>query len=429
MKGIIILLISFLCLSQEAATPIRSTTNSPASTNSIKVTPTVKKAVMLGNENLVDLKFKPVQGKRIGLLTNRSGINSHGKSTIEILHKAAGVKLAALFAPEHGLDGTIPAGKEYGNSTDPETGVPIYSLYGPGPVRKPTAEMLKNLDAVVYDIQDTGCRSYTFISTMGLTMEACGENNVEFIVLDRPNPLGGERIEGPLLNPQYKSLVSQWNIPYVYGMTCGELARMINREGWIKKPCKLTIVRMQGWQRDMAWKDTQIPWVPTSPKIPYAHSPLHYVSTGLLGSMGSGINLGLDLEMPFECVLMQKINPTNFIAQMNRYKLPGIRFTPHQAEIKGQKYYGIRVIFTDPIRAPLTALNFYFHEAIKKVANRDLYAESVQAKKSFNLFDKVCGTSDIRRSLAAGVSAVNLARSWKADEDKFREKRQKYLLY
>src|SRR5258706_4698427 len=242
--------------------------------------------VKLGNEVLAENRFRSLRGKRIGLITNPSGVNRNLQSTIEILRHGKGVNLAALFGPEHGIYGDIPAGNAVESHVDVRTGLPVHSLYGA--TRKPSAQMLTGLDALVYDLQDTGCRSYTFISTMGLAMEACADSGSEFIVLDRPNPLGGLRVEGPPVEPAFRSFVSQWNVPYVYGMTCGELARMINGEHWITNSCKLTVVSMKGWKRSMTWRDTGLPWVPTSPHVPYGDSPLYQVATGMLGEIGGG---------------------------------------------------------------------------------------------------------------------------------------------
>ena len=222
--------------------------------------------VKLGCEVLAERGFKELRGKRVALITNHTGLDRHGRSTIEALRRAPGVKLVALMAPEHGLTGALPAGKEFPNGTDARTGLPVLSLYGPGPTRKPTPAMLKDIDVVVYDVQDIGVRSYTYISTMGQAMEACGAAGVAFLVLDRPNPLGGRRVEGPMVTDAYRTFVSRWNIPYAYGLTFGELARMINGEGWIKQPCRLTVVPMRGWKRSMVWRDTDLPWVPSSPR-------------------------------------------------------------------------------------------------------------------------------------------------------------------
>ena len=384
--------------------------------------------LLLGSEALAADAFRPLAGKRVGLLTNPSGLNRQRRSTIELLRNARGVKLVALFAPEHGLNGDFSAGQEFLNSVHAPTGLPIYSLYGPGPVRKPTPAMLQGLDALVYDLQDTGCRSYTFISSMGLAMDACAQAGVEFVVLDRPNPLGGLRVEGPILNPRFRSHVGQWPIPYVYGLTCGELARMINGERWISKPCKLTVVRIRGWRRTMTWRDTSLGWVPTSPKIPHAQSPLYYVATGILGAIG-GVNIGFNCNLPFECVLASWLDAARLSDRLNRYRLPGVVFRPLSVRVNQVLLHGVRLEFTDPARAPLMPLNFYLLEAIQNAAKRNLFAEALQANRGFDMFDKVNGTDATRRDLAAGRSAASIVRSWKMGEDSFRKTRAKYLLY
>jgi uncharacterized protein YbbC (DUF1343 family) len=376
-------------------------------------------------------KFAELRGKKVGLLTNPSGVNRQLESTIEMLRAAPGVNLTALFGPEHGIYGDVPAGDKVESRTDPRTGLPVYSLYGA--TRKPTPEMLKGLNALVYDLQDTGCRSYTFISTMGVAMEACAENGVEFVVLDRPNPLGGERVEGPLVEEKFRSFVSKWNVPYVYGLTCGELARMINGEGWIKQSCKLTVVPMKGWKRSMVWRDTGLPWVPTSPHVPHGDSPLFYVATGMLGEIG-GVNTGVGYTLPFQTVAAPGVNAHEFARILNTYKLPGVRFNPvtykpYYFTYKDEIVSGVQIYFHEPSRAPLTAINFYALEALKRQAGRDLFAEAVKANKSFGMFDKVNGTDATRRALQAGTTAGEIVASWKAGEEKFRRQRSKYLLY
>src|SRR5213592_2906852 len=215
----------------------------------LALVPEAPAQVQLGSDVLAANGFKELQGKRVGLITNPSGVNRSGESTIDLLRRAPGVKLVALFGPEHGVYGDVKAGELIAERTDRRTGLAVHSLYGA--TRKPSPAMLKGLEALVYDLQDTGVRSYTFISTMGLAMEACAEAEVEFVVLDRPNPLGGERVEGPMVDDRFRSFVGQWNIPYAYGMTCGELAQMINGEGWLRKRCKLTVIPMNGWRRSM----------------------------------------------------------------------------------------------------------------------------------------------------------------------------------
>jgi uncharacterized protein YbbC (DUF1343 family) len=387
--------------------------------------------VKLGNEVLGQTKFAALAGKKIGLITNPSGVNRQLQSTIDVLRAAPGVKLTALFGPEHGIYGDVVAGGKIENRTDPRTGLPVYSLYGT--THKPTPEMLKGLDALVYDLQDTGCRSYTFISTMGVAMEACGENGVEFIVLDRPNPLGGERVEGPMVEEKFRSFVSKWDVPYVYGLTCGELARMINGEKWIKQSCKLTVVPLNGWKRSMVWCDTGLPWVPTSPHIPHGESPLFYAATGILGEIG-GVNTGVGYTIPFQSVAAPGLDPQKTAEILNGYNLPGVRFhaltyKPYYFTFKDEMIGGAQIYITDPRSVSLTAINFYALEALKKLDGRDLFAEAVKANKSFSMFDKVNGTDAVRKALQAGTSAAEIVASWRAAEEAFRKKRKKYLLY
>ena len=390
--------------------------------------------ISLGNEVLTMHSYKTLQGKRVGLLTNTSGVDGRGRSIIDILHKSPKVNLVALFGAEHGVDGKVPAGKEFPNSTHRRTGLPIYSLYGPGPIRKPTPVMLQKVDCLVYDIQDTGARSYTFISTMGLCMEECGKAGVEFIVLDRPNPLGGVRVEGLILNPRFKSLVGQWKIPYVYGMTSGELAYMISGEGWISHRPKISIVKMKGWKRSMTWKGTGLKWVPTSPNIPHGDSPMHYVSTGVLGELGagSGLSIGIGEGMPFECVVSSWMNTEGMARYLNNKKLPGVRFEPirfKSRRVKNRIYSGVRVRFTNRSIAPLMPINYHIIDAVKVISKRDLFATRSKSGRSFNMFDKVNGTDIIRRDLAAGRTGGQIVKSWNKDEARFRQQRAKYLLY
>ena len=392
---------------------------------------TARAEVKLGNEVLAAQQFKVLQGKRVGLLTNPSGVNRHLDSTIDVLRAAPGVKLVGLFGPEHGVYGAVGAGDKVADTIDARTGLPAYSLYGS--TFRPTPEMLAGLDAMVYDLQDTGCRSYTFISSMGVAMEACAEAGVEFVVLDRPDPLDGERIEGPMLDPKFRSHVGYWNVPYVYGLTCGELGGMINGEGWIKKPCKLTVVPMKGWKRSMVWRDTDLPWVPSSPHVPHGDSALFQVATGMLGELYS-VSTGIGYTLPFECIAAPDLDPHKFAEQLNDYQLPGVRFypityKPYYFTFSNQVIGGVQIFFTDRAKAPLTAINFYAYEALKKVAGRDLFAESVKAKRSVSMFDKVNGTDASRKALEAGTPAAEIVASWGAGEAAFRKARKQYLLY
>lgn len=221
-----------------------------------------------GIEVLRDNNFESLRGKRVGLITNPTGVDNQLVSTVDILAAAPEVELVALYGPEHGVRGDVHAGDKVDNMVDPATGVPVYSIYGK--TKKPTPEMLKDVDVLLYDIQDNGCRSFTFISTMGLAMEACAELGKEFMVLDRPNPVGGNKIEGNLVEDSCFSFVSQFAIPYLYGLTPGELAIYLNEEGMLPNgsKTKLTVVPMQGYDRNMSFAETGMPWVLPSPHMP-----------------------------------------------------------------------------------------------------------------------------------------------------------------
>jgi uncharacterized protein YbbC (DUF1343 family) len=385
--------------------------------------------VRLGSEVLAEGGFRELQGKRVGLITNPSGVNRRGQTTIELLRTAPGVRLVALFGPEHGVYGDAPAGAPVVHQTDPRTGLPVHSLYGP--TRKPTPAMLKGLDALVYDLQDTGCRSYTFISTMGLAMEACAEAGIEFIVLDRPNPLGGLRIEGPLLDPDFRSFVGYWRVPYVYGLTAGELARMIDGELWIAKPCRLTVIPMRGWNRTMVWRQTGLPWVPTSPNVPSPSAALGYAATGLFGEIagGSGVTIGIPFQRPFECVAAVWLDAARLSRQLNGLDLPGVVFDPFQISHRDRPYQGVTLRFTDLSVAPLVPINLHLLEAIRATSGRDLFAEAMRSGRNLDMHDKVWGTDRIRRQLQAGTPVADIVRAWRSDETAFRAQRRPYLLY
>lgn len=386
-------------------------------------------SVELGSEVLAAGGFRELQGRRVGLLTNPSGVNRRRESTIEVLRRAPGVRLAALFGPEHGIRGTVRAGDAVGEATDPRTGLRVFSLYGSA--RKPTPEMLRGLDVLVYDLQDTGVRSYTYISTMGLAMEACAEQGVEFVVLDRPNPLGGLRVEGPLVQPPFRSFVSQWPVPYVYGLTCGELARMINGERWISRPCRLTVVPLRGWHRGMSWADTGLHWTPTSPNVPTADAVFGLAALGLLGEISgnSGFSIGGVYGRPFQCVGAPWIDVDRLSRHLESLELPGLRFPVIQMESGGKRRSAVALQFTDRSRAPLLSLSFHMLDAVRAVSGRRLLAEAEGAGRNLAMFDKVIGSDTVRQRLRGGETASGLVRSWQAGETAFRAARRPYLLY
>ncbi|HCC86429.1 MAG TPA: DUF1343 domain-containing protein, partial [Porphyromonadaceae bacterium] len=320
--------------------------------------------VKTGIEVLKESDFRILQGKRVGLITNPTGVDNNLKSTIDILHEAPGVQLVALYGPEHGVRGDVHAGDKVADFKDPNTGIPVYSLYGA--TRKPTKEMLEGVNVLVYDIQDIGCRSYTYISTLYLSMQAAAENDIEFVVLDRPNPLGGEKVEGNLVEEGFFSFVSQLKIPYVYGLTCGELAEMINGERMIPEPCKLTVVKMKKWRRKMHFDETGLPWVPTSPHIPFAHSAYFYPVSGILGELGY-LSIGVGYTLPFEIFAAEWIDANEFARTLNAKQLPGIRFRPlhlkpYYGVGQGKNLQGVQVYLTDFRKARLSDIQFHVME-------------------------------------------------------------------
>jgi len=386
-------------------------------------------AVELGIDVLAANHFAGLEGKRVGLLTNQSGVNGAGLSTIDVLRDAPNVKLVALYAPEHGLYGAEIAGDYVANTKDARTGLPVYSLFGPN--REPTADMLKDIDVMVFDIQDIGCRSYTFISTMGLAMEACGLAGKEFYVLDRPDPIGGTRIEGPPLNPAFRSFVGQWDIPYVHGLTVGELAYMIHDEKWIKARPKLTVVPMRGWTRDMTWAQTGLIWVPPSPHIPTPESALDYVVTGLWGDFPN-LNNGVGTTLPFGRIGAPDLDRFALLAAMEKRNLNGFIFVPSlykpfYGPLRDLLVSGLEIHYSDPVHADLMQAGLILMEEIQKLDGKDLF--STLTPDGLDMMDKEAGGDAVRLHFTAMKSAQELLDSWQPALDDFRARRAKYLLY
>lgn len=386
--------------------------------------------VSTGIEVLKSQNFKILEGKRIGLITNPTGVDHNLKSTIDILHEAPNVNLVALFGPEHGVRGNEHAGDKVENNTDPQTGLPVYSLYGS--TRKATPEMLKGIDALVYDIQDNGCRSFTYISTMGLAMEAAAENNIEFIVLDRPNPLGGRKTEGNLVEDKFISFVSQFKIPYVYGQTCGELALMLNNEKMLSKQAQLTVVKMKGWKRDMNWEDTGLEWVIASPHIPHKHSSYFYPMTGILGELGY-VSIGVGYTLPFEIVGAPWINAVQLSESLNKLKLAGIifrpiYFKPFYGTFKNEFCQGVQLHIVDYKKVALSEIQFYIMQEMNKLyPDKAVFANANE--KRFNMFDKVSGSDYIRIQFSKNHSFNDIKDYYRKDVDSYRKLASKYYLY
>ena len=382
--------------------------------------------VMTGVEVLRQEGFECLKGKRVGLITNPTGVDSNLKSTVDILFEAEEVNLVALYGPEHGVRGDVVAGEKVNDQIDAKTGLKVYSLYGK--TRKPTAEMLAGVNVLVYDIQDIGCRSYTFISTMGLVMEAAVENSIEVVVLDRPNPLGGIKVEGSGVSEGYFSFVSQFDIPYIYGLTCGELALYLNE----KICCSLTVVPMLGWERTMNFKDTGLPWVPTSPQIPSTTSAICYPATGIIGEMGF-LNIGVGYTLPFEVMTAPWVNAVQLADSLNALNLQGVDFRPITfkplfGSLQGKYVQGVQIHITDFNAARISEIQFHVIEMMHKLyPEHKLFSE--ETKKRNNMFDKVCGTDFIRTEFSKNYKTSEILPYWRAEEDDFRNISKKYYLY
>jgi uncharacterized protein YbbC (DUF1343 family) len=391
-----------------------------------------KPVVKPGIDVLRSRAFDILKGKRVGLITNPTGISADLDPTIDILFRAPGVKLVALFGPEHGVRGDIEAGKEISGYNDSRTGLPVYSLYGK--TRKPTKDMLRGIDVLVYDIQDIGVRSYTYISTLGLAMEAAAENNVAVIVLDRPNPLTGTRVEGPMLDLRYKSFIGAFEIPYVYGMTAGELAEMINLEGWLdgRVKCKLTVVPMEGWKRSMWWDETGLAWVPTSPHVPHATTPMFYVMTGLLGELGTA-NQGVGYTMPFELVGAPWVDGDKLANHLNRKNLPGVSFRPlsyrpFYFDTSDTRFLGVQVHVTDAQQLNMTAVQISILDALQRLfPEKDIFLRAKADRIA--AFDKAAGSSELRKALQTKRSVESILQDIDQQLVQFKAARAKYLLY
>lgn len=393
--------------------------------------------VKTGIEVLQERGFEGLKGKRVGLVTNPSGVDRNLRSTIDILYNAPGVNLVALYGPEHGVRGDVYAGGKITDTKDEATGLPVFSLYGE--TRKPTPQMLEGIDVMVYDIQDVGVRSYTFISTLGLVMEACAAKGIEVMVLDRPNPLGGNKIEGCYVEQPFNSFVSQYRIPYVYGLTVGELAVLINEEGLNRgqkgnqEPvkCSLTVVPMEGWERDMLYEDTGLPWVLPSPNIPFKDSPMYYAAAGVCGELYGFLNIGIGYTLPFQLFGATWLDAVKLKERLDSYGLPGVEFRtiwykPFSGSLKGQLVQGLQYFFTDYEAARITETQFYVMQAVA-----ELYPE----KKAFavangvGLFDKVCGTDYIRKEFGRTYKVSSIQAYWSKDEKTFRALAEQYYMY
>ncbi len=388
--------------------------------------------VQVGVEVLIkDGKIGQLKGKRIGLITNHTATSSQGISTINLfkqLGPIVGFELGALFAPEHGLNGSIHAEEIVDNARDSDA-IPIYSLYGKH--RRPSEAMLKGLDLLIYDIQDIGSRSYTYVSTLFYVMEEAAKRKIPLIVLDRPNPINGIVVDGPMLEERWRSIVGYINVPYCHGMTAAELALFFNSE--YKIGCKLKVIPMKNWKREMSFNDTGLLWVPTSPQIPEATTPLFYPMTGLLGEL-SLVSIGIGYTLPFKVVGAPWIEAKKFAGALNGQKFPGVHFEPfHYKPFYGKfahkECQGVLIAITDPLSYKPVSTQYLIIGILKSLYSSK-FKEAVESSKGRkDMFCKVTGTEDIYRIVTEENNIVWKLRGFHEKERaNFLTLRKKYLI-
>ncbi len=365
----------------------------------------------LGNEVLFERYLQLVEGKRIGLVTNQSGVNRQGKSTIDVFARDIRINLVALFGPEHGIDGKARAGEYVESYTHPDLKIPVYSLYGA--TRKPTPSMLQGVDVLVFDIQDIGARSYTYMSTLNYCMIAARENNKTVVVLDRPNPLGGMVVEGPMMEDRFITFVGVDNMPKAHGMTAGELARFFNR----KIGADLRVVPMEGYRRNYMFQDTGLSWVQTSPNIPDLTSVMGYMATGL------GEGTGVFQADQFKWIGGKDLNAQLFADKLNGYGLGGVRFIPETRGSAG----GVRLLITDPYRFNPARTGIYALATAFTLGDFKV-PKSGTTQQSIVMFDKIMGTDKFGQYLEQDMTPPEIEARFTADLDRFRAVREQYLI-
>ena len=387
-------------------------------------------AVRPGLDQFVANPPEWARGKRIGLITNVAGIDSRGRNNIDLLAGDSRFRLTALFAFEHGLRGDAPAGQPIASGTDAKTGLPVYSLYGE--VREPTAAMLRDIDVLMYDVQDVGARPYTRVSTMALSMKAAAAKGIPFAVLDRPNPIGGTIVEGPVLDPSFASFVGMYPIPLRHGMTVGELARLYNARFGIG--ATLHVVPVAGWRRDMTLDMTGLRYIPPSPNLRRLEAAVLYPGTVLLE--GTNLSEGRGTEMPFEQTGAPWVRPDDVIREMTALGLPGVRFESVRIPVAadgrrfpGQTIPGVRLIVTDrgSFRAVRTAMLLI--DTIRRLyPNEFAWAGANQREPGMRTVDRLAGTDRFRTAVDAGTLRT-MFDEWDRQAEAFRGVREPFLLY
>jgi uncharacterized protein YbbC (DUF1343 family) len=373
--------------------------------------------VQVGLDMLEAQKFAALRGKHVGLITNHTGLDAQGRSTVDVLFKAPGMKLVALFSPEHGLAGRND--ENINSSTDEATGLPIFSLYGE--TRRPTEEMLQGVDALVFDVQDAGVRFYTYITTMAYCMEEAAKRQIPFFVLDRPNPLGGEIVEGPMLDADKTAFVAYFPLPVRYGLTIGELAQFLNAENHIG--VELHVIAMKNWHRNYFFDSTGLRWVPPSPNLRTTKGAILYPGLEIL--QNAGVSVGRGTETPFEEFGAPWIKGDEVAAALNARNLPGVRFVAQpfvtvSGLYAGQRSGGVAVRITD--RAAVRAMTVGLEIA---AVLRRFYPEQFDVSKLLLLL----GNEQTITDLQNGTATEKIVAGWSSSLADFNARRQKYFLY
>ncbi|MBI4051749.1 MAG: DUF1343 domain-containing protein [Elusimicrobia bacterium] len=380
-----------------------------------------KTNVLTGIDVLQQEGFAPLKGKRIGVITNHTGIDRDGKSTVQVLFSAPGVKLSTILTPEHGFSGAVPHGEKIESSSDPATGLPVYSLYGK--TKRPTSEMLAQLDALVFDIQDIGTRFYTYLTTMAYALEEAAKSGIEFIVLDRPVPITGSILEGPALDPSIQHFTAHYQVPIRHGMTPAEIATFYNETKGLK--AKLSVIRMRGWKRELWFDETGLPWNPTSPNIRTLEAALLYPGVGCFES--TNFSVGRGTPTPFSWVGAPWLKAKKVTQRLNSLRLPGVKFsrqkqTPNDDIYKGKTCDGIRIEVTD--RNAVRPFDIFVHIACLL---REYHPKEFEPR--WEEVRRMVGNDEFKNLYLEGKTAQEILSQVQKSVDSFSALRPKYLLY
>jgi uncharacterized protein YbbC (DUF1343 family) len=386
---------------------------------------------MVGADVLIRENLDLIKGKKIGIVTNHTAVLNNGIHLVDTLYKIDGTNIIALYGPEHGIRGSAPAGEKISDEVDEKTNIPVYSLYGQ--TRKPTTEMLKDVEVLIFDIQDVGARFYTYISTLFYTIEAGAENNIPVIILDRPNPINGKYVDGPIREKELTSFVGIAPIPITHGMTIGELSEYFVGEKLIKKAdaANLTVIKMQNWNRNLFFDECDLKWLPPSPNIPDLETAIVYPGTCLIE--GVNVSEGRGTMKPFLTIGAPYIISSELISELKSLNIDGISISPaaftpidikemaSNPKYKGIECYGISISVTDRKKFESVKFGIKLVYALKKLYKEFEFRESS--------FERLSGSKELLKQIKAGIQPDDIFKTWKSGLDNFIKTREKYLIY